>query len=75
MNWSSIMDNNNYSINKYYFEKDKKPININKIGTDKIVLSDKTRYGEKDGNKYYIEYLSGGFKPLCIVIKNCIPII
>ena len=29
---------NNYSTNKYYFLKDKKPININEVDTDKIVL-------------------------------------
>ena len=60
----------NYSINKYYFQKDKKPININEVGTDKIVLSNKTRYGKKGGNKYYIGYLSRGFRLLCIAIKN-----
>ena len=29
---------NNYSTNNYYLLKDKKPININEVDTDKIVL-------------------------------------
>ena len=47
---------NNHSINKCYFQKDKKPIIINEVDTEKIVLSNKTSYGEKGGNKYYIAY-------------------
>ena len=61
---------NNYIINKYYFQKDKNPININEIDTKKIMLSNKTPHGEYGANKYYIAYLSGGFRPLHIVIKN-----
>ena len=34
------------------------------------MLSNKTPYGEKGGNKYYIAYLSGGFRPLHIIIKS-----
>ena len=34
------------------------------------MLSNKKAYGEKCGNKYYIAYLSGGFRPLYIIIKN-----
>ena len=30
---------NNYSIHKYCFQKDKKPVNINKVDTKKILLS------------------------------------
>ena len=59
---------NNYYINKYYFQKDKnKPININQVNNEKIVLLNKTPYGKKGANKYYIAYLSGGFKPLHII--------
>ena len=29
--------NNNYTKGKYYFQKDKKPININEVKIDKIV--------------------------------------
>ena len=28
-------EQNNYSIDKYYFQKDKKPININEVDTKK----------------------------------------
>ena len=61
----------NYSLNKYYFQKDKnKPININEVDTKKIVLSNKIPHCEHGANKYYIASLSGGFKPLYITIKN-----
>ena len=61
---------NNYTKYKYYFQKDKKSININDEDTKKLVLSNKTPYGEQGANKYYIAYLNGGFKPLYITIKN-----
>ena len=61
---------NNYYINKYYFQKDKKPINTNEVDTEKIVLSNKIPYGELGANNYYIAYLNGGFKPLYIAVKN-----
>ena len=61
---------NNYYINKYYFQKDKKPININEVDNDKIVLSNKTPNGAHGTNEHYIAYLSGGFRPLHIIIKN-----
>ena len=63
--------NKSYYINKCLFQNYKnKPININEINTKNLVLSDKISYGEHGGNKYYIGYLNGGFKPLHIVIKN-----
>ena len=34
------------------------------------MLSNKIPYGEHGANKYYIAYLSGGFKLLYITIKN-----
>ena len=34
------------------------------------MLSNKTSYGKHGANKNYISYLSDGFKPLCINIKN-----
>ena len=61
---------NNYIIDKYYFQKDKNPININEVDTEKIVSSNKTPHSEYGANKYYIAYLSGGFRPLHIIIKN-----
>ena len=64
-------EHNNYSINKYYFQKNKKTININEIDIKKIVLSNKIPYGEKGANKYYIRYVgSTGFRPLHIIIKK-----
>ena len=63
--------NNNYTKDKYGFQKDKKPININEVNIDKIVLSNKTPYGEYGANKYHISYLIGGLRPLHIItIKN-----
>ena len=38
---------NNYTKDKLYFQKDKKPVNINEVDTKEIVLSNKT----PDGNK------------------------
>ena len=38
--------NNYYTKDKYYFQKDKSPININEVDTEKIVLSNKTPYGK-----------------------------
>ena len=62
---------NNYYINKSYFQKDKnKPININEVNTEKLVLFNKTTNGEYGANKYNIANLSGGFKPLHTIIKN-----
>ena len=62
--------NNNYTKDKYYFQKDKKPININEINIDKMVLSNKTQYGEYGANKYYITYINGGLRPLHLIIKD-----
>ena len=61
---------NDYTKDKYYFQKDKKPININEVDTKKIVLSNKIPYGEYGANKYYIAYLRGSFKPLYVTIKH-----
>ena len=61
---------NDYTKDKYYFQKDKIPINISEVDTKKIVLSNKPPHGEYGANKYYIAYLNGGFKPLYITIKN-----
>ena len=51
--------NNRYTKEKYYFQKDKNPININEVDTEKIMLSNKTPHGEQGANKYHIAYLSG----------------
>ena len=64
------IDGKEYERNKYSFQKDKKPININDADIEKIVLSNKTPCGKHGANKYVIPYLSNDFKPLCINIKN-----
>ena len=66
----SKIKNKNYCINKYLFENDKKLININKVDTKQIVLSDKATHGEHGANKNYTGYLNGGFKPLYSFIKD-----
>ena len=41
------IQDNNYTEDKYYLQKDKKkPININEVDTKNIVLSNKIPYGE-----------------------------
>ena len=61
---------NNYSIDKYHFQRDKKPININEVDTKKIVLSNKI-YGKEGTNEYYIGYVgSTGFRLVHIIIKK-----
>ena len=62
--------NKSYDVNKYLFQNDKYIININDVDTKKIVLSNKTIYVKHAANKYYIAYLNGSYKPLCIVIRN-----
>ena len=63
--------NKNYTKDKCYFQKDKKPININEINIDKTVLCNKTQHGQYGANKYYITYLSDTFRSLyIIIIKN-----
>ena len=54
----------------HYFITTEKPININDVGTNRIVVSNKVSYGKHGANKYYIGYLSGGFKPLCFITKE-----
>ena len=63
------INNSEYERNKYSLQIEKKTININDADIEKIVLSNKT-YGKHGANKYYISYLSDGFKPLRINIKN-----
>ena len=60
----------NYTADMHYFKTNKKLSNVNDVDTNKIVLSNKLSYGKQGANKYYIGYLSGGFKPLCIIIKE-----
>ena len=57
---------NGYSIDKYYFQKDKKNlVNINEVDIDLAP------YGEQGSYKYYIGYLEAtGVRPLHIIIKK-----
>ena len=57
---------NNNTEGMHYFKTNKKPININDVDTNKIVLSNKISYGKHGADKY----LSGGFRPPCIIIKE-----
>ena len=63
---------NDYSIDKYNFQKDKKSlININQVDIKKIFLSNKAPYGEQRSYKYYNGYLGGtGFRPSHIIIEK-----
>ena len=60
---------NDYTKDKYFFQKDKNPININVVNTEKIVLSNKTPYDKMGGNKYYIAYSSGGLDHYILLLK------
>ena len=68
--WIFNNGHNNYIIDKYYFQNDKNPININEVDNEKIVLSHKTPHGEYGANKYYVAYLSRAFRPLYIINEN-----
>ena len=59
-----------YEKDKYSFQNDEFMININDVDIERIVLSNKTPYGKKGANKYYVGYLSGSFRPLNIVVKD-----
>ena len=62
---------NDYSIDKNYFQKDKKTINTNEVDINQLFLSNKAPYGEQRSYKYFIGYLGGtGFRPLHIIIKK-----
>ena len=46
-----------YSIKKNFFHKNKNPININKVDTEKIQLSNKISYGKQVAYEYYVGYV------------------
>ena len=59
-------------IIKSAFHKNKKPININEVDIEEIVLSHKKSYG-KDSFKYFIGYRHNGNavpSPLCIKLSQ-----
>ena len=61
---------NNVKINKKEFHKSKKPIDLDSVDTDKIVVSDKFRHNEKSF-KYIIGYREDEIvKPLCIILPQ-----
>ena len=54
----------------HYFKTNKKPININDVDTNKILSSNEVPYGKHGANKYYIGYLSGGFRHYALLLKR-----
>ena len=58
-----------FKIEKKEFHKSKKPIDLNLIDINKIVISD--RFEVDEGDKYYIGYKGGEFvRPLCIILPQ-----
>ena len=58
-----------FKIEKKEFHKSKKPIDLNLIDTNKIVISD--RFELDEGDKYYIGYRDGEFvRHLCIILPQ-----
>ena len=56
----------NIRLSKKEFQKSKKPINLDLVNVDQIVVSDKFKYID-DGFKYFIGYKEGKIvKQLCI---------
>ena len=59
---------NNIKVNKKEFHKSKQAIELDLIGTGKIVVSDKFRHSEEHF-KYFIGYQEDEIvKPLCIIL-------
>ena len=58
----------NVAVNKKEFRASKKPIALNFVDIDKIVISDKFKHNDK-GFKYFIGYLYDNIMiPLCIIL-------
>ena len=56
-------------LTKKEFHRSKKPVDLNLIDTNKIVVSDRFELDEAD--KYYIGYKDGEFvRPLCIILPQ-----
>ena len=58
-------------INKSSCYKNKKPLDLNKIDANKILVSKKESYGTKNSHKYFIGYNAGdAIKPLCVLLPK-----
>ena len=53
-------------INKSNFYKNNKLFNIHDLDVNKILVSKKESYGQKNSLKYFIEYNDDVIRPLCI---------
>ena len=61
---------NNIKVNKKQFHKSKQAIDLDSVDTDKIVVSDKSRYSE-ESFKYFIGYQEDEIvKPLYIILPQ-----
>ena len=57
-------------VNKKEFCVSKKPIALNLVDIDKIVISDKFKHSDK-GSKYFFSYKDDDIiRPLCIVLRQ-----
>ena len=60
----------NIGVNKKKFRKSKRPIGLDSINVDQIVVSDKFKHSD-DGFKYFIGYKEGEIvKVLCIILPQ-----
>ena len=61
---------NNIKVNKKESHKSKQEIEVDLVGTGKIVVSDRFKHNE-EGFKYFIGYQEDGIvKPLCIILPQ-----
>ena len=64
---------NNKKINKSNFYKNKKLIQIDNVGVNKMLASKKESYGKKDSFKYFIGCNENDdIRPLCIKLPQMI---
>ena len=60
----------NVVVNKKEFSTSKKPIGLNLVDIDKIVISDKFKHND-EGSKYFIGYKDDNIiRPLCILLPQ-----
>ena len=57
-------------IDKTGFHKDKRPISIDKVDIDKIVIFSKDSYGRRGSFKYFIGYITNYADPLSIKLPQ-----
>ena len=66
----NILKFNNIRINKKEFHKSKEATDLRLVIVDRIVVSEKFKYGG-DGFKHFIGYQEGEIiKPLCIILPQ-----